>query len=288
MADKGKPKSRAQGWVFTHNNYNDEIVARYKELMCSYIAFGKEVGEKKTPHLQGYVFFSSLKSFEQVRKLFDGAHIEMAKAKDFADQYNYVSKGTDFFEKGTRPLTQLEKGEKSKDLWVEARKAALERRYDDIPADIYIRNFSSIKRIKYDAISENPSKLDGDGPFGLWIWGPGGTGKTWFVEQNFKPLYRKSADRWWDDYSGEPYVLLDEFEYRDLSVVGKSSIKRWTDRYPFRAEVKGAYLTIRPKLFIITSNFDLDDIIHDEADVNAIKRRFKVVKFDSLVIDRVI
>ena len=46
-------------WVFTLNNYTEDECKLLKEKLtedsCKYAIVGKEVGEKGTPHLQGYV-----------------------------------------------------------------------------------------------------------------------------------------------------------------------------------------------------------------------------------------
>ena len=53
-------RKRASRWCFTLNNYTaDEVEAIERKSsdreLCTYIVYGKEVGESNTPHLQGYL-----------------------------------------------------------------------------------------------------------------------------------------------------------------------------------------------------------------------------------------
>jgi len=48
------------------------------------------------------------------------------------------------------------------------------------------------------------------------------------------------CNKWWDGYSGQRVVLLEDFRHADLA----DYLKIWTDRYPFTAEIKGG--TVRP------------------------------------------
>ena len=56
-------------------------------------------------------------------------------------------------------------------------------------------------------------------------------------------------------------------------------MKRWSDRYPFPAAIKGGYLKIRPKKIVVTSQYLPEDIWDDKETLEAINRRFKIVHF---------
>ena len=58
-------------------------------------------------------------------------------------------------------------------------------------------------------------------------------------------------------------------------------MKRWLDRYVAKVPVKGGYMTIRPQMIIITSNYHPRDIWEDEMTFKAIERRCKIVHFPS-------
>jgi len=68
--------SKVKNYCFTVNNYvaNDEII--FKEYDCTYMVYGREVGESGTPHLQGYIVFHSQKTLSAVKKVHPTAHWE--------------------------------------------------------------------------------------------------------------------------------------------------------------------------------------------------------------------
>lgn len=70
-------------------------------------------------------------------------------------------------------------------------------------------------------------------------------------------------------------VLLDDFG-KEHSCLGHH-LKIWGDHYTFEAEIKGASRKARPETVIITSNYSIDDIGFNLADIEPLKRRFKEV-----------
>lgn len=97
---KPPPNTRSRKWCFTLNNYTDENltqILKYIEASTDtqYI-IGKEVGEEKTPHLQGFISFKFQKSFQNVKKgLGNKAHIEKARGS-LKQNYDYCAKDGDF------------------------------------------------------------------------------------------------------------------------------------------------------------------------------------------------
>lgn len=91
-------------FVFTVNNYTDEIITRIEDSVvsnCSYLVFGKEVGDNGTPHLQGFLKLKSKLTCIQVKNLFGcNPHIEPAKASDDVNK-TYCTKQGDYKEYGT-------------------------------------------------------------------------------------------------------------------------------------------------------------------------------------------
>ena len=108
-----------------------------------------------------------------------------------------------------------------------------------------------------------------------WCYGPPGTGKSKYAYSH-KGAYIKSLNKWWDGYKGEDIVIIDDFGPNQECLV--ELLKHWTDRYPFRAEIKGGSIVIRPKKIIVTSNYHPRELFKS-VDSDAILRRCKLSHF---------
>ncbi len=90
--------SKSRKWCFTLNNYTKTETALINTTFLSkkwkYI-FGKEIGEKKTPHLQGYFEAKNAVSFATVKKIMPRANIRKARG-DLKANFKYCSKDGDY------------------------------------------------------------------------------------------------------------------------------------------------------------------------------------------------
>lgn len=269
--------SRSRNYCFTLNNYTDLEVADLARAECKWLGYGKEVGENLTPHLQGLVCFATMKSLAQVKKLpgFARAHLEKMRGS-FEQAKTYCAKDGQFEERGEPPMTQGQKGDANVERFDDARKAAEEGRFEDIPSDIYMRMDNACHRIHARAI-QNLDTLDGPMEHEWWYGRPG-TGKSRKAREEHPDAYVKDpCERWWDGYKGQEVVIIDDFDKYQKAQGG--DMKRWLDRYSFKAPVKGGYLDVRPRKIIVTSNYHPDTIWDDEVTQAAIGRRVKIVRF---------
>lgn len=80
-------RQNANSWTFTVNNYTREDENLFEHIECNYITWGKEVGAKGTPHLQGYIKFKKAKRLSAMKKIHKTAHWEMAIDDEAAANY---------------------------------------------------------------------------------------------------------------------------------------------------------------------------------------------------------
>lgn len=92
----------------------------------------------------------------------------------------------------------------------------------------------------------------------LVLYGPSGTGKSYTAAKIGRAnggaywLRKPSGGQndWWDNYNGEPVVIIDEF-YGWLPF---DTLLRLCDKYPYLVPTKGSFVPFVAKLIIITSN----------------------------------
>jgi len=279
FGDEKLNETRHRAWVFTINNYTeddtDAVYALGEE--AAYVSVGREVGDKGTPHYQGFVMFETLKAFGQVKALLVRAWMApKAKLSTFKQAIDYTQKDNDFYESGTRPIDAAAKGELERQRAERNLQAVMEKRYDDVDPDVLVsqlRNYEyAAARVKA-ARAGPPAALDGvlDN---MWVYGDAGVGKDTFVNSLAPDAYIKDPDtRWWDGYDGQEDVII-----RDLGPDHDPRlVKIWADRYPFPAEVKGATLgNIRPKRTFVTTNYAPEQV-YDAPDLDAVERRFQII-----------
>lgn len=269
------PKNnRSRGWVFTWNNYKEDDILYLEKLVCRYLVYGKEVGEKGTPHLQGFVYYASLKSFAQVKKDFKNNHIEVAQWQDNA--IKYCQKSGNYIERGEKPLTKQQQGEIGKLYWETQLKFIKEGKHEEIDPKLQITQCRNIDYLYNKYLSKK--KLEDTLEENIWYWGPTGTGKSRKARADCgdKEPYLKMCNKWWDHYTDEEIVLIDDFDKKHSVLI--HHMKIWADRYPFLAEIKNASRKIRPKKIIVTSNYHPMEIWTEDNDLKPILRRFKILE----------
>lgn len=82
------------------------------------------------------------------------------------------------------------------------------------------------------------------------LWGDAGTGKSRWAWDNFPDLYSKPTGDWWDGYTGQDTILLDDY----YGGIQYSEFLKVLDIYPYQVPVKGSFVHAQWTTVIITSN----------------------------------
>ena len=261
----------SKNWVVTINNYTVADVACFKKdpVIFAYWGYAFETGELGTPHIQAFVCLKKRALLTGVKKLFPRSHVERMMG-NISQNEKYCSKEGDLITFGEPPVSN---GEKEKIRWAEVKDAMKRGALEELPDDVYVRYYKTAKFSAKDHMRK-PAMLEEC--CGTWLWGQPGSGKSYAVVSQYPERYIKPINKWWDGYQGEEVVHIDELDPSHSSWIA-AYVKKWADRYPFDAEIKGGALQIRPKRIIITSNYRIEDMGFDEITTAAIKRRFKEI-----------
>lgn len=113
------------------------------------------------------------------------------------------------------------------------------------------------------------------------FFGAAGTGKSRRAHEMAPDAYRKVSGPWWDGYEGQPDVIMDDFYG-----TGHLDYTEWlklTDRYDYRAPVKGSTVRLNPRRIFMTSNSHPEQWYCTEKHFNssAFFRRFtSIIRFN--------
>jgi hypothetical protein len=92
-------RPEAKHWSFTLNNYNpedgDNLSIKFNTLYKCRFVMGFEIGEQKTPHIQGHCSFLKKMRLSALKKIDARIHWEMDRNRDSAEKYclkdnNYI------------------------------------------------------------------------------------------------------------------------------------------------------------------------------------------------------
>lgn len=238
----------------------------------TYLAGQQEIGAGGFHHWQVVVCFNKNQRMAGAKSFFcREAHVEPTRS---AAAYDYVFKedtrveGTQF-KLGERPM-QRNSPTDWDHVWESAKVGALEQ----VASDVRIRCYNQLKRIRQDHVK--PVSMERRAFF---FTGPTATGKSrraW-DEAGLEAYSKNSRTKWWDGYSGQENVIVDEFR----GVIDVAYLLTWLDRYPVSVEVKGSSEPLCATTFWFCSNLTLRECYPDldEPSFAALTRRFTVINF---------
>lgn len=208
-------------------------------------------------HVQGFIYFNSMKSMAQVVRAVGGAHVEpcrnIARAIEYCMKEDSRKPGTEPVELGVRPKqgTRSDLAKFSVAVLDGTRKRKLVEEFPSVIAR-YPRFYDDIK-----ALSE-PERP----PTTVYLLvGPTCTGKSTLARKMAADAKQelwvkpKSKTSWFDGYDGQPYVLFDDFKGHVPLLLLLELLDKWS----VRVEVKGSFTWFNPSTIIITSNYHPDE-----------------------------
>lgn len=264
-----------RSWLCTWNNpvgLTEAILERvYRDTNADYLVGQLEQGTEGTVHLQFFVHYARCVRITHITKKFPRIHCERVKRDNGASSYcmKVATRVEGPFTFGTVPVRR-----NSKIDWECVRTLAKEGKLDEIPAQIYTAHYGNLQRIKKDhmVMPQASSELKG-----VWIYGPSGIGKSFTARQSYPDAYPKLCNKWWCGYQGQENVIMDDIgpEHECLA----QQLKIWADHYPCILETKGGAMSSSFTKFVVTSQYKIEEIFKDEKTQEALKRRFKIIRW---------
>lgn len=230
--------SQSKRWTFTLNNWTSEEYQLLVDLgeslqAVQYLIVGKETGTEGTPHLQGYVEFSSRKRITGVKRLLGNrCHLERARGSA-AQNKTYCSKDGDFVEWGAAVVQgQRTDLEQIRDM---IRDGATNREIADAHFGSWVRyrnSFSAYRTLVNEVPTTTEYLIESfptawqsiaetwDRTKTLILWGPPNIGKTHFALCLLKKaLMLSHLDRLSIlDTSIHEGVIFDDMDFRHFPV----------------------------------------------------------------------
>ncbi|GLC65130.1 hypothetical protein PLESTF_000255200 [Pleodorina starrii] len=173
--------ANSKRWCFTLNNWTQDEKDRLLAWASQYLVVGEE----------GFVIFPSTKRLTGVKKLLDRAHWEIARGTE-EQAAEYCKKEGKFVEQGECPKTA---GESQQARFKRAWEAAKAGGLDEVPEDIRVRYYRTLKEISKDYMAK---PADAEDVTGVWIYGPPGVGKSRTAREDYPDAYMKMQNKWWD------------------------------------------------------------------------------------------
>jgi len=261
---------RSRSCCFTYHDYQldgaEQRFQKYAKECSRYMVLGYEVcPETNRQHLQGYVAWDnprSLNKFQQDIGL-KRFHFETTRGTPLQAS-DYCKKDGKFWEHGELP----KQGERID--WQRAvndlnNGTNLETIVSEQP-----QLLPSIRALeRYKNIAQKSTHRDVKV---ILLVGSPGTGKTRWAWENYPDLYSKPEGHWWDGYTDQKTILLDDY-YGDIPY---SQFLKVLDRYPLNLPIKGGFVPANYTTIIITSNNSFTHWGYHTS--NAIARRIHEIK----------
>lgn len=250
---KGQPQ-QSKYWVFTINNPG-ELDAPENWLFqydINYLVYQQEIGAENTPHYQGYVEFNKLTRLSALKKICARAHWE-GRMGSKADCVAYCTKTETrkpdtipfIYEKPGTEEAEVQKENKFDKLRDQLKNGASVMDIAETNFTAFLRYHRGLQLYETSILAQRNFKT-----LVIVIYGPTGTGKSSFNKKVFPNAFWKPKNMWWDEYSQQDVVAIDEF----YGWFPYDYFLRLCDRYPSIVECKGGAKQFNSSIISFTSN----------------------------------
>lgn len=262
--------AKSRRFCFTYYWKTREDITLIQEWLTTNTKFAM-FGEETCPttgrqHLQGWMAFENERSFNAIKKKFPW-HLEICNGTA-AQNIQYCAKEGIVWKHGTEPA-----GQGARQDLATLKHMVLNTNMPTHEIMLhYCDNLQQMRYIEHLIKWMKPPNRCEDGVNVTVVHGPSGSGKTRWVHENYPDAYWKDKTKWWDGYSGEAVVVIDDYRPDFCKF---HELLNLLDRYPVRIEMKGGGTWLKANTIIITSNKDLLEHWHNrtDEDLQQLRRR---------------
>ena len=186
----------------------------------------------------------------KLRKHDSHVHFEKVKRDNGADAYcmKEETRIEGPWEYGIKPVKRASAVD-----WEQVKEKAKEGKFSELPADIFVKHYGNLCRIRKDNLVVDGALEDVKG---VWLHGAAGNGKSQLARERYPESYKKLANKWWDGYNGQKFVLLEDLDVNH-DMLGYH-IKLWADKYHCLGETKGGMVALCHEKLVVTSQYHPD------------------------------
>lgn len=282
MTTEARGNTKARAFQLTLNNIEliedlKNNLMTYKSLRYLMIGAIEKAPTTGHEHIHIYAYFKT--PIRLSIKKCCGAHIETTKGT-FNDNLQYLTKdGPLTFEWGERPHQGLKTVKELKEMNI-----------DEIPPQYYnIKERIDRKTKDENDFFEMLDEIENDNlkaPKIIYMTGGTGKGKTYGAYKRALKEFKKSEigkitlkNEFFDVINENAKCFVIE-EFRP-SQIKASDFLQLTDKYGYRANIKGGFVSLRPEMLIICSIIPPEQIYKEEINKQFLRRITEIINLDA-------
>lgn len=138
----------------------------------------------------------------------------------------------------------------------------------------FVRNHSGLRALK----SALTKPIWRDNIKVVWLYGPTGRGKSHLLATIARTpgvdAYWKPTGAWFEGYSGEPFIFMDDFRAGDMQF---SDLLKLCDKFPVRVPIKGSSAMMAADKIFITTPQEPEVTYNEHEDIGQLMRRIDYI-----------